>query len=57
MLKSAFALPNSTDFGQYDTLVWKGLTATWSGDLSPQEAVDTVVKEMTATMAGKVFIR
>jgi inositol-phosphate transport system substrate-binding protein len=50
-------LPNSTDFGQYDTLVWKGLTATWSGDLSPEKAVDTVVKEMKATMAGKVIIR
>jgi inositol-phosphate transport system substrate-binding protein len=57
LLKSAFALPNSTDFGQYDTLVWKGLTATWSGDLSPEKAVDTVVKEMKATMAGKVIIR
>ena len=50
-------MPNSTDFGQYDTLVWKGLTASWSGVLSPEEAVDTVVKEMKATMAGKVIIR
>ncbi|MHA1524435.1 MAG: ABC transporter substrate-binding protein [Alphaproteobacteria bacterium] len=57
LLKSAFALPNSTDFGQYDTLVWKGLTAAWSGGVSPQEAVDTVVKEMQATMSGKVIIR
>jgi inositol-phosphate transport system substrate-binding protein len=57
LLNSAFALPNSTDFGQYDTLVWKGLTASWSGDLSPKKAVDTVVKEMKATMGGKVIIR
>ena len=57
LLKSAFALPNSTDFGQYDTLVWKGLTAAWSGDLSPQQAVDTVVKEIQATMGDKVIIR
>jgi hypothetical protein len=33
------------------------VTATWSGDLSPEKAVDTVVKEMKATMAGKVIIR
>ncbi len=57
LLKSAFALPNSTNFGQYDTLVWKGLTAAWSGDLSPQDAVDTVVQEMKATMGDKVIIR
>ena len=57
LLKSAFALPNSTDFGQYDTLVWKGLTAAWSGDISPQEAVNIVVKEMQATMGDKVIIR
>ena len=57
LLKSAFALPNSVDFGQYDTLVWKGLTATWSGDLAPEKAVETVVKEMQATMGNKVIIR
>ncbi len=57
LLKSAFALPNSTDFGQYDTLVWKGLTAAWSGGVSPQDAVNTVVKEMKATMGDKVIIR
>ena len=57
LLKSAFALPNSVDFGQYDSLVWKGLTAAWSGGVSPQEAVDTVVKEMAATMGDKVIIR
>ena len=57
LLKSAFALPNSVDFGQYDTLVWKGLTAAWSGGVSPQDAVNTVVKEMQATMGGKVIIR
>lgn len=57
LLNSAFALPNSVDFGQYDTLVWKGLTAAWSGDLSPEKAVDTVVKEISATMGNKVIIR
>jgi len=57
LLASAFALPNNTDFGQYDTLVWKGLTAAWSGDLTPEEAVTTVVQEMQATMGDKVIIR
>jgi inositol-phosphate transport system substrate-binding protein len=57
LLESAFALPNNVNFGQYDTLVWKGLTASWSGDLSPEEAVATVVKEMKATMGDKVIIR
>ena len=57
LLKSAFAYPNNVNFGQYDTLVWKGLTASWSGDLSPEEAVATVAKEMEATMGDKVIIR
>ncbi len=57
LLRSAFALPNNPDFGKYDALVWKGLTAAWSGDVTPQQAADTVVKEIRATMANKVIIR
>ena len=57
LLRSAFALPNNPDFGKYDALVWKGLTAAWSGDVTPQQAADTVVKEIRATMADKVIIR
>lgn len=56
LLKSAISLPNSVDFGQYDQLVWKGLTAAWSGT-DPQEATNTVVSEMKATMGQKVIIR
>ncbi|MFQ5546617.1 MAG: ABC transporter substrate-binding protein [Acidiferrobacterales bacterium] len=57
LLQSAFALPNNPDFGQFDQIVWRGLTAAWSGAATPQQAVDTVVRELHATMGGKVIIR
>jgi len=57
LLEQAFALPNNPHFGPYDQLVWKGLSAVWSGDATPAEAVDTVVREMRATMADHVVIR
>ncbi|MFQ5937741.1 MAG: ABC transporter substrate-binding protein, partial [Acidiferrobacterales bacterium] len=57
LLQHAVALPNNPDFGQYDQIVWKGLTAAWSGAVTPQQAVATVVREIRATMPGKVLIR
>ena len=57
MLEHAVALPNNPHFSRYDQLVWKGLTAAWSGDVTPEKAVDTVVHEMRATMADLVVIR
>ncbi len=57
LLRRAVALPNNRDFGRYDTLVWKGLTATWSGEMTPEDAVEAVVQEVRATMGDKVIIR
>ena len=57
LLEHAVALPNNPDFGQYDQLVWKGLTAAWSGEVTPEEAVDVVVREILATMGDKVTVR
>lgn len=57
LLNSAFALPNNPHFGQFDEIVWKGLTAAWSGSTAPETAVDTVVREIRATMRDKVVIR
>lgn len=57
LLNYAFSLPNNADFGQYDVIVWNGLTATWSGRSTPQEAAASVVREMKATMSDKVLIR
>ncbi len=56
LLQDAFHLPNHTDFAQMDTIVWNGLSASWSGD-DPKTAVATVVKEIKATMGDKVTIR
>lgn len=57
LLNFAFSLPNNANFGQYDVIVWNGLTSTWSGRSTPQKAVDNVVREMKATMADKVLIK
>lgn len=56
LLQGASALPNHLHFGQFDQIVWKGLTATWSGT-DPNEAVKTVAKEIQLTMGTKVIIR
>ena len=56
LLKGAIALPNNVHFGRYDQIVWRGLTASWTG-ASPLEAVNTVVKEIRAVMGDKVIIR
>lgn len=57
LLQSAISLPNNPHFGQLDQIVWKGLTAAWSGQYKPEKAVDTVLTEIRNTMSDKVEIR
>lgn len=49
--------PNHTDFGTYDTVIWTALSAVMAGEMSPEKAVDTVVKELQAQLGDKVIIR
>ena len=57
LLERAFALPNIPAFGRYDRVVWQGLLATWSGSATPGQAVETVVRELQATMSDTVIIK
>ncbi len=57
LLNSAFSLPNNADFGQYDIVVWNGLTSAWSGRTTPEESVANVLKELKSTMSDKVIIK
>ena len=57
LLERAQALPNHPSFGQYDQIVWKGLTATWTGQVMPEKAVEIVAGEIRATMGDKVIIK
>ncbi len=56
LLRHATALPNHLHFGRFDQIVWKGLTAAWTGT-APGKAVETVVREIQSTMGDKVLIR
>ncbi len=57
LLWHAVSLPNNTDFGQLDQIVWKGLTAAWSGQKSPAEATQIVAQEIRSTMGDKVTVK
>lgn len=57
LLKHAVSLPNNADFGQLDQIVWRGLTAAWSGQMTPAEAAMIVVQEVKNTMGDKVMVK
>jgi inositol-phosphate transport system substrate-binding protein len=57
LLGHAVSLPNNTDFGQLDQIVWKGLTAAWTGEKTPADAAKIVAEEVRNTMGDKVIIK
>ncbi len=57
LLPSANAMPNHTDFGQYWTIMWKGLEAAWTRQKSPEDAVADAVAEARNTLGDAIIIR
>ena len=57
LLEHAVSLPNNANFGQLDQIVWRGLTAAWSGQMTPAEAAGIVVQEVKNTMGDKVMVK
>ncbi len=49
--------PNHADYGPYDTILWTALSAVMGGETTPEKAVDTVVKDLTAELKDKVVIQ
>ena len=57
LLERAFALPNVPAIGRYERVVWQGLMASWSGSATPEQAAETVVRELQSTMRDTVIIK
>ena len=57
LLPSANAMPNHTEFGQYWTIMWKGLEAAWTQQKSPEDAVADAVAEARNTLGDAIIIR
>lgn len=57
MLNYSRFLPNHEMFGTYDQAVFRGLSAVEAGQMSPEEAVETVVAELQRQLGDDVIIR
>ncbi len=57
MLKYTTFLPNNKDFGTYDQAIWLGLSAVIAGQMSPDQAVQTVTQQMRTNLGDNVVVR
>lgn len=57
LLPHANAMPNHTDFGEYWTVMWKGLEASWTGQKKPEQAVADVATELKNSLGSAIIIR
>lgn len=57
MLKYTTFLPNNKQFGTYDQAMWLGLSAVIAGQMSPDQAVQTVTQQLRTNLGDSVVIR
>ncbi len=57
LLPYANAMPNNTDFGQYWDAMWKGLEAAWTGQKTPEQAVNDLVTTVQGSIGDGIIIR
>lgn len=57
MVEHAKFLPLHSKFGTYDQIVYRGLTAVVAGQMTPEEAVDTVASQLKAQLGDEVVVR
>jgi len=56
MLDYNYYQPNHVQYGPYFDIIWDGMVKAENGDLSPEKAVDEVVKMMEVELEGFVII-
>ena len=56
MLEYAEFMPNHPDIGQYNALIYQGIQAVETGEMTPEEAVEFVVEEMETELGDEVII-
>ena len=57
MVEHAGFVPLHEQFGNYDQAIYRGLSAVVAGQMTPEQAVDTVVKQLQAQLRDEVIIR
>jgi inositol-phosphate transport system substrate-binding protein len=57
MLDYTRFLPNNPDFGTYDEIVFRIMTAAENGEMTPQQAVQTAADELQTELGDKVVIK
>jgi inositol-phosphate transport system substrate-binding protein len=57
MLDYTRFLPNNPDFGTYDDIVFRLMTAAENGEMSPQDAVNMAADELQTELGDKVVIK
>jgi inositol-phosphate transport system substrate-binding protein len=57
LLPHANAMPNHSDFGTYWNAMWAGLEAAWTGQKSPEQAVNDLEAELRSALGEAIVIR
>lgn len=57
MLEYTKYLPNHEQFGTYDEVVFRGLSAVEAGQMTPEEGVEVVVKDLERQLGDEVIIK
>ncbi|MCT7373937.1 extracellular solute-binding protein [Chelativorans salis] len=57
LLPHANAMPNNADFGTYWNAMWSGLEAAWTGQKTPEQAVNDVEAELKNSLGEAIIIR
>ncbi len=57
MLDHTHFLPNNPNFGSYDDIVFRSMSAAENGEMSPEQAVTAAADELQTELGDKVVIR
>ncbi|WP_028032388.1 extracellular solute-binding protein [Chelativorans sp. J32] len=57
LLPYANAMPNNADFGTYWNAMWSGLEASWTGQKTPEQAVNDLEAELKNGLGEAIVIR
>jgi inositol-phosphate transport system substrate-binding protein len=57
LLPYANAMPNNSDFGTYWNAMWSGLESAWTGQKTPEQAVQDLEAELSSSLGDSIIIR
>lgn len=57
LLPHATSMPNNSNFGAYQTAMWKGLEAAWTGTKTVEAAVTDAANELSTALGDAVVVR